>query len=350
MHECAQTGCTIASTGVCLEGIANATTNCPHYLAAEKQQGANTAGVREADLNEYEKSEEFAQPTSAERVYLHDGGALDAEAAASVMREAITRVIVVAGPADSGKTTLVASLYEQFQSGSFGGFLFGGSRTLIGFEHRCFEARLASGRAEPDTERTKGRDVEKFLHLKLASEVTPATPRDLLLSDLPGELFRLARDSQDECERIVALKRADHVAVLIDGAKLLTAAGRITAYDDARILTRSFVEAGMIGTSTILDVVFTKWDLVEGHADRGEIEAYAARIERTLHDQFSSRVGRLNIFRVVARDPNTGGQHGLEELLRSFVQDSLLFSSRRPQFPAEELRSEFDRFVYRFES
>jgi hypothetical protein len=66
----------------------------------------------------------------------------------------LTRVIVVAGEADSGKTTLLASLIDRFQRGPFSDYRFAGCKTLMGFEQRCHLARLKSGGTIPDTDRT----------------------------------------------------------------------------------------------------------------------------------------------------------------------------------------------------
>jgi hypothetical protein len=130
-----------------------------------------------------------------------------------------TKVIVLAGAVSSGKTTLVTSIYEKFQEGPFVNFSFAGSSTLPGFEERSHRGRMASEAEEPDTERTKLKTEQQFLHLAVRNNTTQAA-RDLLITDVSGEKFRLARDFAEECKKLVILKRADVFALLIDGGRL----------------------------------------------------------------------------------------------------------------------------------
>src|SRR5258708_2931827 len=70
-----------------------------------------------------------------------EGDKLDGTDALAITWARPTRVVLVAGPANSGKTTLLSCLYERFHFGMFAGFRFAGSKTLVGFEKRCFHAR-----------------------------------------------------------------------------------------------------------------------------------------------------------------------------------------------------------------
>src|SRR5687767_14635843 len=103
------------------------------------------------------------------RLLLPDGEALTAQRATAITAAAPTRVVILAGAEDSGKTTLLTSLYEKFLQGRFADHLFAGSATLPAYEQRCHRARIQSGAVDPDTERTKGLDV-RLLHLKLRHE------------------------------------------------------------------------------------------------------------------------------------------------------------------------------------
>ena len=99
------------------------------------------------------------------------------------------RVIVVAGPKDSGKTTLVSSLYQQFlMNQQFAHFSFVSSRTLRAWELRCRLARVSSGGLSPDSARTLVAEEGNFLHLRLRG-VESSDTVDLLLSDWPYETF-----------------------------------------------------------------------------------------------------------------------------------------------------------------
>ena len=77
---------------------------------------------------------------------LPHGKGLKASETAAITRRALTSVVLFAGTADCGKTTLLATLHLLFQRGPFAGYNFAGSDTLVGFEDRVSLARTASGR------------------------------------------------------------------------------------------------------------------------------------------------------------------------------------------------------------
>src|SRR5438046_759504 len=130
--SCAREGCQVASTSTCLEGFDPPTT-CP-YLASASPSGDETVATETPAF-----------------VDLPSGEALTEAQASEVTRHGVTRVVVLAGPSGSGKTTVLTSLFEAFLEAPFGNFLFAGSRTLLGFERRCHDARVASGRTDPHT-------------------------------------------------------------------------------------------------------------------------------------------------------------------------------------------------------
>src|SRR5436309_12137608 len=93
-----------------------------------------------------------SEPTSTDTLLLRSGAALDADGVAAIGSARSFHLIVLAGEPGSGKTTLIASIYEQFLSGPLDEFTFAGSQTLVGFELRCHESRVDSGLSLPDTE------------------------------------------------------------------------------------------------------------------------------------------------------------------------------------------------------
>src|SRR3989304_7885544 len=166
----------------------------------------------------------------------HDGLCLDLSSSNNVVADAPTQLIILAGASESGKTTLLASIYEKFSEGGLADFYFAGSRTLPGFEQRCHLARIASGRPVADTERTKANDRIELLHLRVAKKRMKTSHTNLLFTDISGETFRIIKDSTDECKKYHILMRADHFVVLIDGAQLISLTKRQKAYYDCRSL------------------------------------------------------------------------------------------------------------------
>jgi hypothetical protein len=271
-----------------------------------------------------------------------EGDVLDAFDGGNIARSSPTSIVVVAGPARCGKTTLVGGLYELFHRGPFGGYLFAGSRTLPGFEQRCHLARIASGRDTPDTERTARSEGKDLLHLRLAEEKSGEF-RNVLFSDIYGEAFRRAADVAEDCQKFTVLKRACHVAVLVDGEKVADRAARQSAFASADSLIGQCLDCGMFNAESSVQVVITKWDVLAGNV--GD-ESFADGKLRWLDSRYAQRVGRLTSHKVSIRPP--GGVaiepgHGMADLITMWAQ------VRWPRLPSPGPRprpyyfTEFDR-------
>ncbi|MEQ1871230.1 MAG: hypothetical protein ABL961_14540 [Vicinamibacterales bacterium] len=264
-----------------------------------------------------------------------------------VAREAPSRVVVLAGRHESGKTTIITSLFESFLDAPFGGFLFAGSRTLVGFERRCHHARPVSGRDSAHTPHTQV-DATEFLHLKLSpSGDVAGAANNLLLSDISGERFRALRDSSEAVKEMALLKRADHLCMVLDCERLANPALRQSVRFDARMLLRSIIEAQVLARECKIDVVFAKWDLVLAHADRADVEAFAADTEATMRTTIGQAF-ECRVFRIAAR-PTTETvpfAFGLPTLLQYWLETPLLEERPRLYLPkVTELTREPARFV-----
>ncbi|MGH7263436.1 MAG: TRAFAC clade GTPase domain-containing protein, partial [Candidatus Rokuibacteriota bacterium] len=117
---------------------------------------------------------------------LPEGAELDLPDAERVARAGLTRVVLIAGAPDSGKTTLLAGLYECFQRGPFAGYVFRGSETLSAIERRCHLGRIDSGRAAAETARTLGGAGQRWLHLRVGAAGSGAAAREVLMSEVAG--------------------------------------------------------------------------------------------------------------------------------------------------------------------
>lgn len=261
------------------------------------------------------------------------GLALTTEEANDVTVSNATRVIMLAGPSASGKTTLLATLYQQFLEGPYAGYLFAGSATLHGFEQRCSMARTSSDLQSPDTGHTSLSDGIKFLHLKVRKEGGQESIRDLLITDWSGEVFQLAKNSTEYCRSLTVLPRCDHVAIVVDGSQLAMVDGRHRAQADANMLLQRFLDSGMVGQKHLVDVIFTKWDIVKSSESTTDYEDFISNLQETFENQHGARVGRLQFRRVAARPTEiTSGVtdgFGLDGLFRSWVEEcpALVLSS-----------------------
>lgn len=333
--KCTDPDCTFATDGHCKAGT-SPVTQCQN--------------LREPDVEELPVSDQM--PRKSDLVDLPKGDALSPDAASLIMAARESRVILLAGVNDCGKTTLLASLFEKFQAGPFAGFHFAGSKSLVGFEKRCFLSRMASERETPDTQRTEFGDIPDFLHLRVA-DVSTNKPllRDLLFTDISGEVFRLARDLKEENQKLSLLKQADRVLLLVDGAKVADLAMRDVAVDDSVLLLRRSVESGMLGVRSQVDVLLTKLDVVESSANRDSAMEFWNRTVDGISTKYRSRLGGLRFFATAARPEaksNLSLAHGLVEPFADWVRESLL-SKAVAEYPLETppTNREFNLFSQR---
>jgi hypothetical protein len=276
---------------------------------------------------------------------LGPGGDLTPETAGSIASAGLTRLVFIAGEAETGKTTLLAAIYEKFNEGAFAERSFAGSETLVGWEKKCHLARIASGSERAETERTLGLQ-QRLLHLRLQKQDLSAEPQDVLFTDLSGEVFKLIRNSTAECQQLGMLKRADHFVLLVDGKMINTAENRHEAFTNSVALLRSCVDAEMVGTHSFVDVVFSKCDLLND-ADRETSDFLNYAVE-TITGRYRKRFGRLRFHKVAARPESTAipFAFGISDLLRSWLEDSPYLGGRLA-FPVvlPATASQFDTYL-----
>ena len=301
-----------------------------------KNVSDNTGAMEAASTHEEENEELINLPAGTD---------FTPETSVGITAANLTRVILLAGEADSGKTTLLVSLYQKFNEGHFAGFRFAGSDSLNGWERRCHLSQIASGNVKADTGRTIGL-TQSLLHLRVRRDTDK--PQDILFGDLSGELFRAVCDSTEECKRLSVIKRADTFVLLIDGERLSDTSIRHGAFHSARALLRSCLDAQMLDQTSLVDVVCSKYDLVQ--ARLAETEEYLRHTREKIETEFKSRLGRLRFFDVAAR-PDTDVLpfgYGLDALFPSWVEDSPYLRRSleyAPKMPTQT--TEFDRFLER---
>jgi hypothetical protein len=341
LGTCKEPACTVFENGECYEGM-SAPSLCPNYIAFD--EGAE---VVTEDLSDSDESLDVLAPRLLETIDLYGGDELDHDGSLRITRASLTRVIVLAGPNDSGKTTLLASLFEWFLSEPLANYLFCHCETLWAFDRRCHLSRTDSERNTEDTERTKSDSEQTMLHLRVRHEDLLRPPQDLLLSDIRGELFKKAIKTKAEAQRIQVLKRADHLALLVDGEKLASLAARNQVGTAARMMLRSFIEAKMIGPQTLVEVLFTKDDLIRVTEQQNETTKFLEMLEKDIRHKYEGKLGGLRFYRIAAR-PKVGVQsYGLPEVFRVWVEESVYQSvpTRTPLVVTSE--RDFDQFAAR---
>ena len=277
-------------------------------------------------------------------IELPSADALTVDGANQTARSSVARVILPIGLAGVGKTTLLAEVYERFLEGPLAGHRYAWSRTLHGFDQRAHDARIASGRVAPTTRRTPLAGSEAFLHLRLAPLEGEAPPRDVLIADWPGEVFREMRDDVQAARSHPLLPRADHIAFLVDGESLGTLSLRQAARHETDMLIQSILDAGV--DRAVKSVIFTKWDAALEGDGADQLDDFVRDFEEQIRHKHESRAGKLHFICTAARP--AAGSHlergkNLDKVLRLW-----LGSTRRPieasLFSEVQAVREFDRF------
>jgi double-GTPase-like protein len=269
-----------------------------------------------ADAEVVEGSPEVEKAPVAHQ--LRGSDLLTAEEASRIAARGFGRMVIWAGERRSGKTTLSAQLYERHRDGR-AGTEFAGSETLLGFEQRMHPSRASSGRIEPYTQRTEldpeGRDL---LHLAVRQPTEGLT--DLLIADVPGEVFRQLRDRERDVASVPLLNRADKLAVLIDGEMLSKPGERSSAVSFTRQLIESLRSGGLHASEMDVVLLTTKLDKLR---DEGlSAERYWDERESDLLDELRQLSPGAFAVRVAARGlGDTVGDDGMEQLVEWLLED-----------------------------
>lgn len=250
---CSNEECKVAVDGKCVEGLP--LDECPH---------ATRFGVE--DIEEVE--EKAPSATKPAVLNLSLGDALDREDASALQCRRVSRTIGIIGPNDAGKTSLVAGVYDLLQGGPVAGVGFAGSSTLIGFEKICHDARAASRRDVPHTERTSAGAEATFLHLDLRPSEGEVV--SLFIGDRSGEDYLAAADDLARAGDLFEIRRADVVTLLVNGEHLVSSEHRHEAKAATPQIVDALVEARALRLGCHLAIVLTKEDsvLASAHVDR----------------------------------------------------------------------------------
>lgn len=333
---CKREDCTLAKDGKCIEGVS--VSDCINVQHSEL-----SSGEIEQEPKPTQEPSTTARPIDHQ---LHPAEELNDEDANAITRDRLTKLIIVAGLPKAGKTTLLVSLYRSLLAGPFANYNFAGSLTLHGWELRGHLSSLVSDQVKPDTERTLGMS---YLHLRLKSCNGDGSPQDMLFTDITGERFRDIRDSAQDCREMDLLKRADHFVLVLDGLSLCSQSERHITYHNAEMILNMCVDNYMLGGRSLVDILFTKYDLFKSKESDNEHARFLALIETELRKKYESKLGRLRFFKTAGREnpgENVPLAFGLDKVVPSWVEESptLIFPSPI-RFGHSNLISEFDKFL-----
>jgi hypothetical protein len=299
--QCANPACTAGSTGKCLEGLALEA--CPYY--------GKTTKTEESHEGEVDRAERSRPLSSGER--------LDIAEANSTLRHEISRVVTIVGMVGAGKTSLIASVYDLFQTGSVDGIGFAGSKTLVAFERACHHARLVAGRFSPEEMPRTTLSEPAFFHIKVRPEAREAI--SILVSDRAGEYYRLAADDPTSATKLIELARADIVTVLVDGGRLLDNGDRHNVKSETELMLQGLIDGDVFKPNLSVALVLTKLDEVKVSKDRERAEADFDELYARLKRLFGKNFSKISSFQIAAspRHENLARGHGVPALLRFWV-------------------------------
>ncbi|HZU32396.1 MAG TPA: hypothetical protein VFB79_14865, partial [Candidatus Angelobacter sp.] len=305
--RCSQPGCTFDVDGVCLEGLP-AGKDCPHRIR----------GIAEGDTESAEES----LGTAEKWISLPDGYELSLESTFEITRASNARLIVLAGEADAGKTTLISCVFEQFSEGMYAEHKVAWSDTVLAFERICYRSRISSEAEKADTVRTKGLSP-RFFHLQLQSNESGIFS-DLLVTDVSGEAYRRALNNQEDALNLGFIKRADAFVLLLDGERLASKEFRQDAFRRGLLLLKALLQAKVLSSQCPIRVLVAKYDLlVPGKVDKNTsqfVEYVEAEYKKFGDENFTD----FQILRVASR-PNPGSSleygFGIEAVLKDWVKE-----------------------------
>jgi len=299
MPRCKVDNCPVATDGRCLEGRG---TECPNLILDTVAAEAAAESSQITQAKESVTSEIGSLPT---------GLPLEVAEARQVAQRGPCSVVVLAGMPECGKTSLLARLHQLFQAGSVAGLEFAGSLSLHHFEELNWLATVESGVEEPMMTRSSTQFDNCFLHIAVRSSDN-FTRIELLINDITGETFENVVKSQQICETLLGLTRADHLVVLVDGAALAAPERRPLHIGQTRDFIQRVIQNGQCGTKTALHIVTSKLDKL------GDKEDVAVKMEADFGDLFSSTVGSINFWRIAAR-PKDGSLPTRESIGQLFA-------------------------------
>lgn len=325
MPNCNEEGCDVLKSGKCLNNMALEL--CSHYskedIVATIDQTDPKTAITDDDLDEDLVEEVNNQKERF--IDFHRGEALTISEANSIAASGVTNLVILAGVPGVGKTTVVLSMMHLFQTNASGiaDHIFAGSNTLLDFEEKAHPSRIESERQTPATNRTTAIWEPAFMHIRIANSAGEKH-KNLLFTDISGELFKLIKDSTDEARKFQLCLRANDFALFFDAGKLISLNDRSYTRVAGLGILKSLILAGTLSSITRIQIIFSRWDLFEASADKDNHRKYIDDLIDEIRKKYGERFN-VTFFEISAR-PQGGVLafgHGLKELLTVWAQDAL---------------------------
>lgn len=301
---CLVSDCPVQSTGKCKLGN-DPVESCPNYAQNQKEDAPEELPD---DL-----------PEKSAPVSIASGDVMHMDDIVAMSKQRQIRAIALVGEHKAGKTTLLASIYEMYCKGPFGGLTFAGSRTLVGFAKRHYLALLNSQRSSPTVPRTSRNDPPAFFHLALARR--PGDIVDLVISDRSGEAYSFARSATELIPTMSELTLAERVCFILDGARIASIEQRTSYTRQFKQMIHALYDNGALEHAPAVEVLCTKLDITTTQDDADDQIKYLTDYENQVKEEFARSGLAVACHRVCAlpkRDLNVGSV-GLEDAVRRWT-------------------------------
>ena len=302
---CANRECRIAQGGKCIEGHDDLA-KCPYY-------------GRQSDEVDDEQDDPSKDAVNAfDGLRLPIALPLESRSANNILSKLPSRMVGVIGAHNSGKTSVIAGLFDLFQMGPVSDVIFAGSSTLHGLEIICHDARVASERDTPHSERTKRGEV-RFYHIDVRHD---GALHSLLIADRSGEEYEEVADLAANATGMFELRRADVITVLVDGRRLASPSDRAEVMGAIPLIIQGMVENGAFIRKPNLAIVLTKFDAVQASRRQDRVEQDFRGIIDVVRDAFADHFGEFGSFITSAspKDTNVVRGAGLGEMLNFWMR------------------------------
>jgi len=255
---CEQSLCTFAENGICMDGKGE---NCSFLK-----------NISDSEITIRQDTEEaFPTTKKSDIIKIASGDDLTAETFEKLTYEVPTKLILLIGEPDCGKSTLFASIFDRFQKGNFGQYSFAGTETPIGFERRAHHARIVSQNLSSKAERTTTGEFT-YLHLKLKRRDDSVTSH-ILFADISGEKYKDARASDSIMQSINIFRYSSHIFLIANGELLLNGGRHDLRTSLIHFMNRA-LKNNVLVPNQLVHLLITKWDKVLAANKAAEAQIY----------------------------------------------------------------------------
>lgn len=314
----------------------------------ESQDNFNDILNDKVDIGNEPDKDERSSLALPDTYQINSGEALSRDKFYTIAAKESTKMLLLLGPVASGKTTIETSLYQLFQEKPVENYYFAGSRSLQGFEQRAYYTRIKSKGSLPDTPRTKMDEEPTFLHLRLWNRDNDATT-NLIFWDISGEAFSENIGKVDSVKKEFSFaERADFVIGIIDGEKLCNKKTKNSVVSEIIQLLRTFLDSGVLGEGCVLQIVFSKYDLLIKEENYAEIIERAKNQINGYLEELSANIEYYCVAAMPSSAKDIQVGYGLSELLQRWCKKREYISWVPKKLTDFENLSEYDKLFFKY--